>query len=1638
MTQPVNIFLQGGAVSIEDLLGDASPTDATSLITIPSGTSLILDGGATSPTTYLGTITGAGSFVKQGSSSLTLSHASSNFTGPVEVANGTLQLGAGTTDGSVGTGNITIDAGTTLAYAELGSATLPLPISNAIGGLGNLTISGNNTNGAVVLSGANSYSGLLTISGGRFVPTTVGAIGNPSSIVVSNGGQFSFGALSGVNLTVPITLSTTGFTDGNGTTGALLFTGTNNTWSGQITATGTGTAAGRIGAFGATANLPGVITGAGTIDFGAGTATAEKFLVTGAANNVTNANVNPSASVIVGTGTTLGSLSNNINLVETGSGTGTLAYNTSLSQNFNGTITGNGALAIQGGGIMTFGAGSTVTVGTLGNNNTGLFVGDNIGGTAGTGTLNILAGAAVTDAAAFFDGAAAAAAGTVFQSGGSVTLTSTSGTGNNTNLRIEAAAGINQTSVYNLTGGTLTATSSELTVGWDGMGVLNISGPSAVAKLLGIRETSTNNFTVGTVNVTGSGTLQLGASGVYAGTAVGNQVLKVNGGTVQPFAANTISVPTEITGVANFDTHTVTGTLTQTFAEVVTGTVGGTGSILKLGAGTLTLAGNNPYTGGTKINAGTLTSKTSSSLGSGTVTEAGGTLNVTGNNTLTNAGLPSVTGFGGTGSGWTLNAVTASVGATIASNDLTITQPIATSAANSVWFASKVSAVAFTSSFSYVEASGTGGFSIAWQNAAGGTAAIGANGGNEGYGGGATLVGSSFAVVFEPTGIAFSENGTVGTVLPLGNGVSLATVNTPTNISLAYDGAVMSVTLTQGANSFTTSFGVNLAVLLGSNIATVGFTGGTGGASKQDITNFVYNSTTTTPSVGIYPNAVTVAPGATASTNVTPTTVTSSVTMAGTLTAGAGSTLNVTGNVIGFGVNGSGWNALGGATVTNDALALTTAATNESRQLWYLTPVNESSFHANYNYTAVAGGANGSAFVLQESSAGTAATGTNGAGLGYGGITPSFAVEFNILAANTVGYRFAADGTTGAPYTAINSTNGTVTGNPINLVSGSPINVDLNYNGTTLTMTLTDSAGDTYVTTDPVNIPSILGINTAIMGFTGGTGATDQAQTIDSFSYAGGAPTYALTFGSPGNPTNLTGTDTINVTTGGTLTLGSLNDAGVPATLNLNTVGSGTVNLAVPATSLVLGSAVNLGGTLGGGILDVSNGSLGSLAAVTVASGASIVLGDSETLGSLAGGGNVTLNGNILTVGANNLSSTFAGAIADGSNPNQVIKVGTGSLTLTGTNNYTSPTTVSAGSLIVNSPGSITASTVSVVGTGILGGNGTVDNVTNSGIINPGSPGAPGTLNVAGNLTLAPGTLVLDLAAAVSDSINVTNIASNVNITGSTLSLNVSTITPGESFTILSLPMGDSVSGFFNGLLGNGTSFTVGSLTFTINYNVTGSGDGTVDTVLTASGVVPTLVNGSPTLNGNGGGWVNVTTAGVTTNSFVPGYIENPSASKQHSMVESVVYSFAQGASLSTTNFSLTGFNGTTTAPNVVLTPSSDNTVWTVTFAGTGVNTVTHSIGDGEYQLILSGLPGLTNNTYDFYRLLGDIDGSGGVDSGDLLTLNGTFLRSPTDPGYLGAMDFDGSNTVDSADLLQFDSNFLHTVPKMSNGLLPN
>ena len=117
---------------------------------------------------------------------------------------------------------------------------------------------------------------------------------------------------------------------------------------------------------------------------------------------------------------------------------------------------------------------------------------------------------------------------------------------------------------------------------------------------------------------------------------------------------------------------------------------------------------------------------------------------------------------------------------------------------------------------------------------------------------------------------------------------------------------------------------------------------------------------------------------------------------------------------------------------------------------------------------------------------------------------------------------------------------------------------------------------------------------------------------------------------------------------------------------------------------------------------------------------------------------------------------------------------------------------------------------------------------------------------------------------------------------------------------------------------------------------------------------------------------------------------------------------------------------------------SNSNTVWTVTFTGDGVDANTHSIGDGKYRLVLNKPANSLNNTYDFFRVLGDMNGDGTADSQDLQTFIGTFLLPTNDPGYLGADDFDGGYNqgaftgISSQDQQLLIGNFLHTVGSIS------
>ena len=120
----------------------------------------------------------------------------------------------------------------------------------------------------------------------------------------------------------------------------------------------------------------------------------------------------------------------------------------------------------------------------------------------------------------------------------------------------------------------------------------------------------------------------------------------------------------------------------------------------------------------------------------------------------------------------------------------------------------------------------------------------------------------------------------------------------------------------------------------------------------------------------------------------------------------------------------------------------------------------------------------------------------------------------------------------------------------------------------------------------------------------------------------------------------------------------------------LTKTGAGTLTLT--GTNLFTGAT-----TINSGTLALSNGAaIADSNAVSLAntSGVSLVLNNSETIGSLAGGGgaggNVILLGD-LTTGSNNANTSYAGVI---SGTGSILKHGSGTLTLTGTNTYTGVT----------------------------------------------------------------------------------------------------------------------------------------------------------------------------------------------------------------------------------------------------------------------------------------------------------------------------------------------------------------------------
>ena len=289
-------------------------------------------------------------------------------------------------------------------------------------------------------------------------------------------------------------------------------------------------------------------------------------------------------------------------------------------------------------------------------------------------------------------------------------------------------------------------------------------------------------------------------------------------------------------------------------------------------------------------------------------------------------------------------------------------------------------------------------------------------------------------------------------------------------------------------------------------------------------------------------------------------------------------------------------------------------------------------------------------------------------------------------------------------------------------------NFDTTYNAGTIAASPAAAGYGAALTTlqlsTPVTTSGMLYLN-SLNTFGGGltvNGGTVLLENGAAYNAgAGSIGTGPLTIGSGGTVDTLVafaiggnaGNQTVNIN-GGTFNAGK---ADYFKTINLN---GGTLNVNLSGSDRL--RPVNASGT--GGFINT----LASTTAATIAGtggGLGVDVGQltfNTAKGSVPGGIDLLVSSVI------NQNGGGGGAYA-------VTKTGAGTLALSGANTYTGATTVSNGTLLVNSPGSLAAgSAVTVQSGAVLGGNGVING---SVTLNSGSTlaAASGTTNV-GNLTI--------------------------------------------------------------------------------------------------------------------------------------------------------------------------------------------------------------------------------------------------------------------------------------------------------------
>ncbi len=206
----------------------------------------------------------------------------------------------------------------------------------------------------------------------------------------------------------------------------------------------------------------------------------------------------------------------------------------------------------------------------------------------------------------------------------------------------------------------------------------------------------------------------------------------------------------------------------------------------------------------------------------------------------------------------------------------------------------------------------------------------------------------------------------------------------------------------------------------------------------------------------------------------------------------------------------NGFSSTAGLTLNGSAVAsddsrmqLTDGDLWQAGSAFWNAPINVQSFTTAFEFQLSYAQGNGFTFTIQN--VGPTALGGDSAGLGYQNIQNSVAVKFNFYNYEGEGSDSTGIYTDGEP-PVLPSTD--ISSSGIELGSGDGIQATITYNGATLTLNLLDLVTkDTFTTSWPINIPQVVGGDTAYVGFTGGTGGLTASQKILNWTYATQAST---------------------------------------------------------------------------------------------------------------------------------------------------------------------------------------------------------------------------------------------------------------------------------------------------------------------------------------------------------------------------------------------------------------------------------------------------------------------------------------------------------------------------------------------------